>query len=117
MSGYGEREGRNALASMVSVLGAVGVVGYVVLAAKLGVAFAIPIGVLGLIAGAIALRGPLGQALLGTPHAASADEQNAQLLAEVDELRGRVQELEERQDFSDRLLAEQSRRPGTPAGD
>lgn len=117
MSEYGEGGSRNALASMVTFLGVAAVAGYVILAAKLGVAFAIPIGVLGLIGGTIAMRGPLGHALLGSTQNASADEANGHLLGEVDELRGRIQELEERVDFSDRLLAEQSRRPGTPAGD
>jgi len=117
MNDFGEREPRNALATMVVFIGLAAVVGYVVLAAKLGVGFAIPMGVLGLVGGTFALRGPLGHALLGTVQSAGADETTAQLLGELDELRGRVQELEERADFSDRLLAEQSRRPGTPAGD
>lgn len=113
----GDRDPRNALASMVAVMGIFGTVAYVVLAAKLGLPFAIPMGVVGLVGGTIALRGPLGQALLGRAERAADDETAAQLMGELDELRGRVQELEERVDFSDRLLAEHSRRPGTPAGD
>jgi hypothetical protein len=61
----------------------------------------------------VALRGAFGQALgrllSGSP--APTDDTTGQLLAEMDELRGRVQELEERVDFSERLLSQQSQTP------
>jgi hypothetical protein len=115
MSGF-ESDHRTDLPRALGAMGLGAVVGYVVLAAKLGVAFAIPVGVIGLVAVSIALRGPLGQALLGRYSAAPSDD-SAHLLAEVEELRGRVQELEERADFADRLLTQQARRPGPPAAD
>jgi hypothetical protein len=111
-----EGDRRSSLLRAAGSAGLAGVIGYVILAAKLGVAFAVPIGIIGVVAVTIALRGPLGQALLGRYSAAPSDD-SAHLLAEVDELRGRVQELEERADFADRLLTQQARRPGTPAGD
>ncbi|HLG06117.1 MAG TPA: hypothetical protein VI383_08205 [Gemmatimonadales bacterium] len=82
--------------------------GYVFLAARLGVPFAIPVGIVGLASLAFVFRGPVGQALAlrlglrdGVP-----DEAAGQVLGELDELRTRVQELEERVDFSERLLAQ-----------
>ncbi len=63
------------------------------------------------------LRGPFGKALAGRmsgelPTATGPVELPEELYAELDELRSRVAELEERQDFSERLLA---RREDPPA--
>jgi hypothetical protein len=107
---------RQAGSEVLRTFGAVGIVaviGYVILAVKLGEGFAIPVGIVGSIAVTIALRGPLGRALLGQgpPGDAAAEQVTGPLLAEMDELRGRVQELEERVDFSERLLASQARTP------
>lgn len=108
---------RNALSSMVAFLGLAAIVGYTVLAARFGIAFAVPVGVIGLIGGTIALRGPLGQGLLGRAEPTGAEESAARLLAEVDDLRVRMQELEERVDFSERLLTDRSRAPDARTGD
>ena len=67
--------------------------------------------------GALVLRGPLGKALAARisgelPEAAGPVELPEELYAELDDLRTRVAELEERQDFSERLLA---RREDPPA--
>jgi hypothetical protein len=83
----------------------------------LGVAFALPV-TLALIVGAvIALRGPVGKALArhleGTPPAALPDPA---LYDELDGLRSRVTELEERVDFAERLLARQREHDGLGAG-
>jgi len=83
---------------------AIAIVGYGVLAATLGEGFAIPTAVLGVIGTTIVLRGPLGKAIarrLEEDTVAPPDE----VFAELDELRARVLELEERVDFSERLLA------------
>ena len=97
----------------LSAVGMVAVIGYVILAAKLGVAFAIPVGIIASLAAAVALRGSFGRALLGQPPPGdpAAEQVTGQLLTEMDDLRTRVQELEERVDFSERLLASQSRPP------
>ncbi|MGH7531894.1 MAG: hypothetical protein ACREL4_01275 [Gemmatimonadales bacterium] len=51
-------------------------------------------------------KGPIGQALGARIHGGSDQAEFAeQALAEMDELRARVAELEERQEFSERLLA------------
>ncbi len=85
------------------------IVAYGFLAINLGIPFAIPVGVVGSIAGAIALHGPVGKALArrleGAPPP-GAEPPSEQLLGELDDLRGRLAELEERVDFSERLLAQ-----------
>jgi hypothetical protein len=82
----------------------------------LGIAFALPV-TLSLIVGAvIALRGPVGKALArhleGTPPAGP----DPAVYEELDGLRARVMELEERVDFAERLLARQREHDGLGAG-
>ncbi|MFI5234646.1 MAG: hypothetical protein ACHQXA_02955 [Gemmatimonadales bacterium] len=84
------------------------IAGYAFIAFNLGVAFAIP-GFIFLIGGGVGfLFTPLGKALTrsveveaGIAHGDIPQE----LLVELDDLRARVAELEERQDFSERMLA------------
>ncbi len=80
-------------------------VSYAVVAVRLGEGFAIPVGIIGSIAVAVVLRGPLGEALArrlaGTQEAASEE-----LLQHLDEVRARLGELEERLDFTERVLAQ-----------
>jgi hypothetical protein len=83
----------------------------------LGVAFALPV-TLALIVGAVvALRGPVGKALArhleGTPPVQGDDPA---LYEELDGLRARVMELEERVDFAERLLARQREHDELGAG-
>lgn len=104
-----KRDPRDEVTSTLGFIGLAVVIGYVILAAKLGIPFAIPVGVIGAISAGIVLRGPLGQYLAhgGARGERLPDENTGQLLAEIDDLRNRVQELEERVDFSERLLARQ----------
>ena len=98
----------------LSILGGVILFAYIILSARLGIPFAIPVGIVGAVATAVALHGPLGKAIgrrLDGGSPVEADETTGQLLGEMDELRHRLSELEERVDFSERLLA---RRP--PSG-
>ena len=99
--------------NLIGTLGfIVGVFGYVFLALNLGKGFAIPVGIVGAIASAIAL-GPLGRAIANRIEGNPAQEVlPEQMAAELDELRGRLGELEERMDFSERLLAQQPREVG-----
>lgn len=87
------------------------VIGYVVVALNVGVPFAVP-GFFFLVAGGVGfLFSPMGRALTRSFEADAghlAPEIPGELLTELDELRGRVAELEERQDFSERLLAQRS---------
>jgi hypothetical protein len=80
-------------------------VSFAVVAVRIGEGFAIPVGIFGAIACAVVLRGPVGHALArrleGTP-ALPPDE----VLQQLDEVRVRLSELEERLDFTERVLAQ-----------
>lgn len=98
----------------------------------------IPISFFVSIAAAVILRGPLGRVLADrilsrgqaideairrappwSHGAPQPDVDTQQLSAELDQLRQRLAELEERQDFTERLLAQQRDRPALgpdPAG-
>lgn len=95
-------------------LGAAMVIGGAILAVhafiavNVGVGYAIPVSILGVIGATIVLRGPFGDAIAKRISGASPSElPPEQVLNELDELRGRIAELEERADFSERLLAKQ----------
>ena len=75
----------------------------------MGEAFAIPAGIVAAIAFAVVLRGPVGKALarrLEGDAAAPSEE----VLQQLDDMRVRLGELEERLDFTERVLA-QSQEP------
>lgn len=80
----------------------------------------IPIAFFFSIAAVIILRGPLGKALgermAGRQSVAEAVREREALQAELEELRSRVGELEERVDFAERLLAQQRGRNQLGAG-
>jgi hypothetical protein len=82
---------------------------------QLGAA-SIPIWFLTIGGAALVLRGPLGaslaQRIAGVPAEPHGPvELPEELYAELDEMRARVAELEERQDFSERLLARREEPP------
>ena len=109
MSGDNDRTASIATAVTVATAALAG--GFAIVAVNLGLGFAIPVGIVGLVAGAVIFRGPLGQALARRleGRAGPESEQDATLHS-LDELRGRMAELEERVDFAERLLA-QAREP------
>lgn len=95
------------MGAVAGVLGLVLLVIHGGLSAKLGIAYAIPTTIVGALAVGMVLRGPLGQALAKRIHGTSSAElPPEQVLNELDELRSRLSELEERADFSERLLAQ-----------
>ena len=60
-------------------------------------------------AGWLIMKGSMGDALAARFRGdAGSDEMHADTIAELEELRGRVAELEERVDFSERLLAQKA---------
>jgi hypothetical protein len=79
------------------------VVSFAVVAVRIGEDFAIPVGIISAIAVAVVLRGPVGKAL-AKRLAGEAEGQNEALLQELDEVRQRMGELEERLDFAERVL-------------
>ena len=95
----------------LTLLVCVGAVGFAVVALKLGERFAIPVGIVALVAAAVIFRGPLGQALAHRLEGGSVRQVDQDAMVHsLDEMRARMAELEERVDFAERLLA-QSREP------
>jgi hypothetical protein len=87
----------------VALLGA-----FIALSVVIGEDFAIPALITGGVVGSIVLRGPLGKALAQRITDASVPaEVPVELLEEMDEMRHRMVELEERVDFTERLMARQ----------
>jgi hypothetical protein len=80
-------------------------VSFAVVAVRIGEDFAIPVGIVSSIAAAVVLRGPVGKAL-AKRLAGETDNQSEALLQELDEVRHRMGELEERLDFAERVLAQ-----------
>jgi hypothetical protein len=86
---------------------------HAILALNLGEGYAIPVTIIGAIGATVVLRGPLGQAIAERIRGGAGSElPPEQVLNELDELRSRLNELEERTDFSERMLAQ--RREGDP---
>jgi len=78
--------------------------GLIVATVKLG-AVAVPIWIVALGAGAFVLRGRFGEALAAQLDWDDTPELDGEAMVELEELRARLAELEERQDFSERMLA------------
>ncbi len=80
---------------------------YVALSIVIGSEFAIPALITGGVVGTLVLRGPVGRALADRIHSGPPlpPEVPPELLDEMDQMRGRLAELEERVDFTERLLA------------
>lgn len=72
----------------------------------LGLAYALPVTLVLIIALALALRGPLGKAIARHLEGDAPAGPDPALYEELDALRARVGELEERVDFTERLLAQ-----------
>ncbi|MGH7516675.1 MAG: hypothetical protein ACREOC_04275 [Gemmatimonadales bacterium] len=91
----------------MTVLGVVvaAAVSFAVVAVRVGEAFAIPVGIVASIAFAVVMRGPVGKALARRLEGESAAP-SAEVLQHLDDMRARVGELEERLDFTERVLAQ-----------
>ena len=103
------RESNVPLYTALTIVGVVLLGAYIALSVVIGEDFAIPAMLTGGVVAAITLRGPLGKALAERIHSGTvgAGEVPPELLEEMDEMRTRVVELEERVDFTERLLARQ----------
>jgi len=109
--------GRDRSLLAMAIVGVALLTAHVVLGVAIGDDYSIPVTIIGAIGATIVLRGPLGQALA---HRIRGDGAVSELppetvLNELDDLRARVLELEERVDFSERLLAQarESERAGS----
>jgi len=80
---------------------------YVALSIVIGKDFAIPGLITGGVVAVLALRGRVGRAIADRIHAGELPQAEipAELLEEMDTMRGRMAELEERVDFAERMLA------------
>jgi len=92
----------------------IGIGGLVAVTATIGPA-SIPIWGMAVAAAAIIFRGPVGKAIgrriAGEESGAIPPELPAEILDELDAVRNRLFELEERMDFSERLLAQKQAEP------
>ena len=71
----------------------------------MGEDFAVP-GLIALgVVGAVIFKGPVGKALGARLEHGAAAEPAPEYMAEMDDMRGRVMELEERLDFTERMLS------------
>jgi len=115
----GDSKGSTVIIIAAAWIAMVGIAAYATMAIRLGPGFAIPVGVLGAVASAAILSGPIGKALaqrMGLRNPPAPNEVPDQVLGELDDLRLRMQELEERVDFSERLLAGLPREPDREQG-
>lgn len=90
---------------VATILGLAAIGAFTTMAMTMGEDFAIP----GLIAvgviGAVIFKGPVGKALGRRLENGAPAELPPEVVADVEELRGRVMELEERLDFTERMLS------------
>jgi hypothetical protein len=94
---------------IVAILGASvsALVAHGIMSVALGPGYAIPVTIIGALGATVVLRGPLGQALAERIRGGGGSELPPdQVLSELDDLRTRITELEERTDFSERMLAQ-----------
>jgi hypothetical protein len=108
VSGSHDRTG--SIATAVTLTAACLAAGFAVVAVNLGLGFAIPVGIVGLISAGVVFRGPVGQALARRLEGSGPGGDQEALQHTLEELRGRMAELEERVDFAERMLA-QAREP------
>ena len=103
------RESNVPLYTAITIVSTVFLGAYIALSIVIGAEFAIPALITGGIVGGIVLKGPVGKALAERIHSGTvgAGEVPPELLEELDEMRTRMVELEERVDFTERLLARQ----------
>jgi len=100
------REPNVALYTMITIVGVTLLGAFIALSVVIGEDFAIPAMITTGVVGAIVLRGPVGKALAERIHQGAAGAgADPELLEEFDEMRNRMVELEERVDFTERLLA------------
>ena len=103
------RESNVGLYTAVTIISVVLLGAFIALSVVIGEDFAIPALVTGGVVGSIVLRGPRGKALAQrfTEGSLGPAEVPPELLEEMDDMRHRMVELEERVDFTERLLARQ----------
>jgi hypothetical protein len=107
---------RDGVLFLATALGAAFLGVYTLLSVIHGEGVAIPVGILSAAAGAVILRGPVGKALANRIEGRTLGDAAPpeEVLVELDDLRHRVLELEERLDFTERMLAQSRESAGLP---
>jgi hypothetical protein len=90
---------------VATILGLAAIAAFTTMAMTMGEDFAVP-GLIALgVVGAVIFKGPVGKALGRRIEHGAPAEPAPEYLAELDEMRGRVMELEERLDFTERMIS------------
>jgi hypothetical protein len=90
---------------VATVLGLAAIGAFVTMAMEMGSEFAVP-GLIALgVVGAVIFKGPVGKALARRIESGPSAEPPSEILNELDDVRGRLLELEERLDFTERMLS------------
>jgi hypothetical protein len=102
------------IATAATLLGLGVLAAYAVMSGYMGKGFAVPVGILGVVGGVVVMLGPVGKAIAarisGRADTGLLPEEAEEILARLHELeqgQARIAELEERLDFTERLLARQ----------
>ncbi len=90
---------------VATILGLAAIGAFVALSAKIGEDFAIPALIALSVVGAVVFKGPIGKGLARRIENGAGTDHSIEILGEMDELRGRVMDLEERLDFTERMLS------------
>jgi hypothetical protein len=90
---------------VITILGLSAISAFFGMAMEMGEDFAVP-GLIALgVVGAVIFRGPVGKALARRIESGPSAEPPSEILHELDDVRGRLLELEERLDFTERMLS------------
>lgn len=90
---------------VATILGLAAIAAFTTMALTIGEDFAIPALIALGVFGAVIFKGPVGKALGRRIENGAPAEPSPEFLAEMDEMRGRVMELEERLDFTERMIS------------
>jgi len=103
------KESNAPLYTAVTIISVVLLGAFIALSVVIGEDFAIPALITGGVVGSIVLRGPVGKALAERIHQGTIGqaEPHPEVVEELYDMRGRMVEMEERLDFTERLLARQ----------
>lgn len=90
---------------VATILGLAGIFAFTVMGTQMGEDFAVP-GLIALgVVGAVIFKGPVGKALGRRIENGAPAEPSPELMGDMEDLRARVMELEERLDFTERMLS------------
>jgi hypothetical protein len=90
---------------VATILGLAAIGAYTTMAMTMGEDFAIPSLIALGVVGAVIFKGPVGKALGRRLEHGAPAEPSPEFMAEMDDMRSRVMELEERLDFTERMLS------------